>query len=68
MLVMDRLVAGLPLELREIVVAQGHHRGRVCEADQTFVVDHPHRLRDAVEDRLEKRLRLDVPVRELGRS
>jgi hypothetical protein len=67
-LVVDRLVAGLALELGHGVVAVGRQRCRVGEADEAVVVDHPNRLGDTVEDRLQKQLRLDVPAGELGRG
>jgi hypothetical protein len=55
-LVVDRVVAGLALELGQRVVAQRGDAGRVDEADRALRVDDPDGLRHAVEDGLHRLL------------
>jgi hypothetical protein len=65
-LVVDRLVARLALELGEGLVAERAQRRGIGVADEAVLVDDPDRLGDAVEDRPEERLRLDVPAGQRG--
>jgi hypothetical protein len=54
MAIVDCLVAVPPDQILGIVVAERGNRCRVGESDQSFMIDHPDRLRDRPQHGSEK--------------